>query len=76
MTPGVHLEHLDAGGGAPAAVVLLGLEELEPGPGAGLGGVILVPAPGVAQEAATAAPGDMSHSTVDCIASNKGLRPL
>ena len=66
MTPGVHLEHLDAGGGAPAAVVLLGLEELEPGPGAGLGGVVIVPAPGVAQEAVAAAPGHMSHSTVDC----------
>ena len=65
MTPDVHLEHLDAGGGAPAAVVLLGLEELQPGAGAGLAGVILVPAPRVAQEAVAAAPGHMSHSTVE-----------
>ena len=65
MTPDVHLKHLDAGGGAPAAVVLLGLEELQPGAGAGLAGVILVPTPGVAQEAVTAAPGHMSHSTVE-----------
>ena len=65
MTPDVHLEHLDAGGGAPAAVVLLGLEELQPGAGAGLAGIILVPAPGVAQEAVAAAPEHMSHSTVE-----------
>ena len=62
MTPDVHLEHLDAGGGAPAAVVLLGLEELQPGAGAGLAGVILVPAPRVAQEAVTAAPEHMHES--------------
>ena len=55
MTPDVHLKHLDAGGGAPAAVVLLGLEELQPGAGAGLARIILVPAPRVAQEAVTAA---------------------
>ena len=65
MTPDVHLEHLDAGGGAPAAVVLLGLEELQPGAGAGLAGVILVPAPRVAQEAVAAAPEHMRHSTVE-----------